>query len=110
MLGSLPLRSTLTASAQGGKFPTTFSDGYEFGKGGYHIDLPVNKDAPLSQAQQDEGRAATYTALSSAVRVCVFRMSEFGRTTSFRAQPPLYAFSPELTHPQNTDSVRGPSI
>ena len=78
VLSSLPLRSTLTASAQGGEFPTTVSDGYEFGKGGYHIDLPVNSDAPLGQALHDEGRAATCAALSSAVRVRILRMSEFG--------------------------------
>jgi hypothetical protein len=57
VLSSFPLLSILTASTQVGDFPTASFDGYDFGNGGYHIDLPVNRDAPLSQALKDEGRA-----------------------------------------------------
>jgi hypothetical protein len=49
VLSSFPPLSILTASTQVGDFPTAWLDGYDFGNGGYHIDLPVNRDAPLSQ-------------------------------------------------------------
>jgi hypothetical protein len=71
-------------------------DGYEFGKGGSPIDLPVNRDAPLSQVLHDDGRAATCAALSSAVRVRILRMSEFA--PGFSHKPPLSAPNHRCMH------------